>query len=126
MRIGLSSPSRSGMVSWSASKLIATAQRAPSGQAFGFMLRPARARLTMPRHFASDHCQGCSVGEVWSFMEWSPGWVRGRMVRGIAAVGNAGGVYLALIPCREAPRYADHVGPCQGAQQHPQAWAGLL
>ena len=62
MRIGLSSASRSGIVSWSASKLIATAQRAPSGQAFGFRLRPARARPTMRRQVASGHCQGSPSG----------------------------------------------------------------
>ncbi len=58
MRIGLSSASRSGIVSWSASKLIATAQRAPSGQAFGFRLRPARARPTMRRQVGFGHCHG--------------------------------------------------------------------
>ena len=47
IRIGLGSLSRSGIVSWSASKLIATAQRAPLGQAAGFRLRPARARPTI-------------------------------------------------------------------------------
>ena len=52
IRIGLSSPSRSGIVSWSASKLMATAQRAPLGQAFGLMLRPARARPTIRRQVA--------------------------------------------------------------------------
>ena len=64
MRIGLSSASRSGIVSWSASKLIATAQRAPSGQAFGFRLRPARARPTMRRHFASGHSQGFACSSL--------------------------------------------------------------
>src|ERR1035437_307028 len=59
MRIGLSSPSRNGLVSWSASNDSATAHCAPPGQAAGFRLRPARARLTMFRHTSSDHCHGC-------------------------------------------------------------------
>src|SRR5580658_5103482 len=62
IRIGLSSPSRSGIVSWSASKLIVTAHRAPLGQDFGFMLRPARARPTMRRQVGSGHCQGSPSG----------------------------------------------------------------
>ncbi len=63
MRIGLSSPSRSGIVSWSASNEIATAQRAPPGQAAGARLRPARARPTMRRQTGSAHCQGSPSGE---------------------------------------------------------------
>src|SRR5690242_15574881 len=56
--MGLSSASRSVSVSWSASKLSATAQRVPSGQVFGRRLRPARARPTILRHVISGHCQG--------------------------------------------------------------------
>src|SRR5579862_8114561 len=62
IRIGLWSPSRNGIVSWSESKLIATAHRAPLGQDFGFMLRPARARPTMRRQVGSGHCQGSPSG----------------------------------------------------------------
>ena len=62
IRIGLSSPSRSGMVSWSASKEMATAQRAPPGQDLGARLRPARARPTMRRQVSSGHCQGSPSG----------------------------------------------------------------
>src|ERR1700758_1423215 len=58
IRIGLGSLSRSGIVSWSASKLMATAQRAPSGHDAGFRLRPARARPTMVRQVSSGHCHG--------------------------------------------------------------------
>jgi hypothetical protein len=50
--------SRSGIVSWSASKDRETAQRAPPGQVFGASDRPARARPTMWRHSGSLHSQG--------------------------------------------------------------------
>src|SRR5579872_3369425 len=62
IRIGLSSPSRSGIVSWSASKDRATAQRAPPGQALGARLRPARARSTMRRHTSSGHSHASPAG----------------------------------------------------------------
>ena len=52
------------MVSWSASKEMATAQRAPPGQVAGARERPALARPTMLRHVGSGHCQGCIAGGV--------------------------------------------------------------
>ena len=58
MRIGLSSESRSGPVSWSASKDSVTQQRAPPGQEAGRRLRPARARPTIFRHSGSGSSQG--------------------------------------------------------------------
>jgi hypothetical protein len=64
MRIGLSSASRSGMVSWSASKDSETAQRAPPGHDVGASERPPRARPTILRHSGSDHSHGFGFGSL--------------------------------------------------------------